>query len=66
MGVLQAKYSSGLPCPPPGDLPNPGIKPMSLMSLALAGFLPLAPRWKQIRHFHTYKTNGKWPTTNLY
>ena len=27
----------GLPCPPPGDFPNPGIKPMSLMSFALAG-----------------------------
>ena len=27
----------GLLCPPPGDLPNPGIKPMSFMSLALAG-----------------------------
>ena len=25
------------PCPPPGDLPNPGIEPMSLMSPALAG-----------------------------
>ena len=24
------KYWSGLPCPPPGDLPNPGIKPRSL------------------------------------
>jgi len=23
------KYWSGLPCPPPGDLPNPGIKPMA-------------------------------------
>ena len=22
-------YWSGLPCPPPGDLPNPGIEPMS-------------------------------------
>ena len=28
---------SGLPCPPPGDLPNPGIKAKSLMSPALAG-----------------------------
>ena len=28
---------SGLPCPPPGDLPNPGIEPASLMSPALAG-----------------------------
>ena len=26
---------SGLLCPPPRDLPNPGIKPTSLMSLAL-------------------------------
>ena len=31
------KYWSGLPCPPPGDIANPGIKPMSLMSPALAG-----------------------------
>ena len=28
---------SGLPCSHPGDLPNPGIKPASLMSPALAG-----------------------------
>ena len=26
MGILQAKYWRGLPCHPPGDLPNPGIK----------------------------------------
>ena len=31
------EYWSGLPCPPPGDLPYPGIKPVFLMSLALAG-----------------------------
>ena len=28
---------SGLPCPPPGDLSDTGIKPASLMSAALAG-----------------------------
>ena len=28
---------SGLPCPSPGDLPNPGIKPRSPESPALAG-----------------------------
>jgi len=22
------EYWSGLPCPPPGDIPNPGIKPV--------------------------------------
>ena len=30
------EYWSGLPCPPPGDLPNPGIKPASLTSPVLA------------------------------
>ena len=29
MGILQAEYWSGLPWLPPGDLPNPGIKPRS-------------------------------------
>ena len=28
---------SGLPCPPPGDLPDPGIKSTSLTSPASAG-----------------------------
>ena len=31
------EYWSGLPFPSPGDLPNPGIKPMSPASSALAG-----------------------------
>ena len=30
------EYWSGLPCPLPGDVPNPGIKPKSLSSPALA------------------------------
>ena len=37
MGFSRQEYWSGLPCPPPGDLPNPGIKPRSLRSPALAG-----------------------------
>ena len=28
-GILQAMIQDGLPCPPPGDFPNPGIEPMS-------------------------------------
>ena len=31
------EYWSGLPCPPPGGLPDPGIEPGSLMSCALTG-----------------------------
>ena len=35
-GFSRQEYWSRLPCPSPGDLPNPGIKPLSLMSPALA------------------------------
>ena len=46
IGFSRQKYWSGLPCPTPGDLPDPGpgIKPESLMSPALAGefFTPSA------------------------
>jgi len=33
------EYWNGLPCLPPGDPPDPGIKPASLTSPALAGRL---------------------------
>ena len=29
MGFSRQEYWSGLPCPPPGDLPNPEIEPRS-------------------------------------
>ena len=37
MEFFRQESWSGSPCPPPGDLPDSGIKPRSLMSLALAG-----------------------------
>ena len=37
MGFSRQEYWSRLPCPPPGDLPNPGIQPASLASPVLAG-----------------------------
>ena len=43
IGFSRQEYWSGLPGSPPGDLPDPGIKPVSLRSPALAaGSLPLA------------------------
>ena len=36
-GIPRQEYWSGLLCPPPGDLPNLGIKATSLTSLALTG-----------------------------
>ena len=35
MGFSRQEYWSGLPCPPAGDLPSPGIEPGSLTSPAL-------------------------------
>ena len=47
MGLSRQEYWSGLPCPPPGDLPNPGIEPMSLTSPALAGvFFTINAIWE--------------------
>ena len=37
MGFSRQEYRSGLPRPPPGNLPDPKIKPTSLTSPALAG-----------------------------
>ena len=37
MGFPRQEYWSGLPFPPPEDLPNPGIKPMSPVAPALVG-----------------------------
>ena len=37
MGFSGHEYWSGLPVLSPGDLPNPGIEPVSLMSPGLAG-----------------------------
>ena len=36
MGFSRQRYWSGLPFPPPGDLPNPGVEPASLASPDLA------------------------------
>ena len=44
------EYWSGLPYPPPMDLPDPGIEPKSLMSPALAGgFFTTSDTWEAQR-----------------
>ena len=37
VGFSREEHWSGLPCPPPGDLPDPGIEPMTPVSSAMAG-----------------------------
>ena len=47
MGFSSQEYWSGVPFPPPGDLPDPGIEPVALASPALAGgFFTTAPPGK--------------------
>ena len=47
MRISRQEYWSGLPSLSPGDLPDPGIKPVSLMSPALAGgFFTTSATWE--------------------
>ena len=47
MGFSRQEYWSGLSCPPPGDLPNPGSKPTPLMSPAfVGGFFTTSATWE--------------------
>ena len=50
MGFSKQEYWSGLPCPPPGDLPNLGIESVSLMSPAVAGrFFTTGVTWEVLQ-----------------
>ena len=52
LGFSRQKCWNGLPCPPPGNLPDPGIKPMSLMSPALTGrFFTTSASW-EAQNYH--------------
>ena len=51
MDFTRQEYGSGLPFPSPGDLPGPGIKPIAVVSPALAGrFFTTVPRGKSYLH----------------
>ena len=53
VGFSRQEYWSGLPCPPPGDLPHPGTDPESLMSPALAGgFFITSTTWEAQKCAH--------------
>ena len=64
MGFSRQEYWSKLPCPLPGDLPNPRIEPASLSSPALAGgFFTSSTIWETLMIwqtiFFTHNTNEK-------
>ena len=58
MGFSRQEYWSGLLCRPPGHLPNPGIKPLSLMSPALAvRFFTTSAAWEVQKGMPTDKSS---------
>ena len=60
MGFSRQEYWNGLPCPSPGDLPNPGIEPTSPVSPALqADSLPIEPPGKPNVVFKAQQTKNK-------
>ena len=66
MGFSRQEYWSGLPCPPPGDLPDPGIEPTSLMSPAWAGgFFTTTGTGKPLYTVKTYSVENPSPSSNL-
>ena len=59
MEFSRQEYWSGLPSPPPGDLPDPGTEPMSLKSTALAGVLfTTIPTWKALIKYTQSQKQG--------
>ena len=60
MGLSRQEYWSGLLCPPPGDLPDPGIKPRSLTSPALAGgFFTTRATWEASSPITSWQKDGE-------
>ena len=63
VGFSRQEYWSGLLCPPSGDLPNTGIKPMSLMSPKLAGrFFTTSTTWEapKVKVLHAQFVGTLW------
>ena len=66
MGLSWQVYRSGLPFPPPRDLPHPGIEPVSLISPALqVGSLPLVPPEDLNENMWKYLGNSEYCTVNI-
>ena len=68
MGFSRQEYWNGLPCPPPGDFPDQGIEPTSLMSPALTGrllllllFFTTSAAWKAFTGFLLRPVLGIFP-----
>ncbi|XP_070334276.1 protein FAM169B isoform X2 [Odocoileus virginianus] len=63
MGFSRQEYQSGLPFPPPGDLPDPGIDPSSPASPALQAdsslLSPDARKWNRALGYELAQSDGR-------
>ena len=57
MGFFRQEFWTGLPCPPPGDLLDPEIKPE--FPVLAGGFFPTEPPGKPQIHFSAHRA-GQW------
>ena len=61
MGFSRQQYWGGWPSPPPGDLPNPGIEFLSLLSPALpGGFFTTGATWEAQKYLIMSKRGMSW------
>ena len=49
MEFLRQEYWSGLPFPPPGALPDPGIEPTSVFPALAGGFIITGATWDLVK-----------------
>ena len=69
MGFFRQEYWSGLPRPPPGDLPSPGIQPSSFLSpVLMGGFFTICATWEDLteerepkRNLQKFPSGGRGP-----
>ena len=64
MGFSRQESWSGLPCPPPGDLPTQGLNPCLLNPLPW--HLPLAPPGKPLSYTYIHLFSHSFPITQVY
>ena len=71
MGFPRQEYWSGVSFPSPGDLPDPGIEPVSLTFPALTGgFFTTSSTWEAKHILHLlrlyYASHTAWHLTYIY
>ena len=66
MGFSRQEYWSGLPCPPPEELPDPGIKPVSYVSCIARGVFTNSATWEALRYTYTHTHIYMYTHTHTY